>query len=234
MEDSRPEETPRPGNRGRFRAFLATLRLVYLTLLPLAGCAAVRFSGGDIGRGWGLGIAIGLFLYHYLNWALHETEREAPRVPAGGKSAADWVWLLSPLLVLFSVGGSPVAWLVEQTVLETGAFVTAVAILAMRKCASEGREAPWLLAIIVFVLPAAALLLKLGGFWIGRQKGGFGWPDLLFAAAFVLSLASFHTRLRPFVAGDDQLVEPLSSGRRLVFAVVWFCLLLVGGILLGG
>lgn len=186
-----------------------------------------------IGKGWGLGIGIGLFLYHYLLWALYETERltVAPAGFSGG--IARWSWLLSPVLVLAVLGADVTGWMIEQTLLETGAFTGAVACLALRKCAGEGRGAPWFLAILVFVAPAAALLATLGSVWAGRRPGGPSWLDAGFAIALVLSLFLQYRRLFPFVMGGDRLVEPLSDGRRTVFAVVWLAALLVGGIVAG-
>jgi hypothetical protein len=214
--------------------FPETLRFVYLVFLPVAGGAAMKMGGGSVGRGWGLGIGIGLFLYHYLLWALHETDRIVWRFqkPAGGWPR--WSWLLSPLLVFGMVKGEWSTWLIEQTLLEAGAFVVAVGILAMRKCADEGKEAPWFLAIAVFVLPAAALLVKLGSVWLSRREGSPGWSDLAFAVAMGFSLTGHYRRLWPFINGEDQLVEPLSTSTRMVGMVLWFLVLLVGGIVVGG
>lgn len=214
--------------------FPETLRFFYLVFLPVAGGAAMKISGGSIGRGWGLGIGIGLFLYHYLLWALHETDRTVWRFqkPAGGWPR--WSWLLSPLLIFGMVKGEWSTWLIGGLLLEAGAFVVAVGILAMRKCADEGEEASWFLAIAVFVLPAAALLVKLGSVWLSRREGSPGWSDLAFAVAMGLSLTGHYRRLWPFINGEDQLVEPLSTSTRMVVMVVWFFVLLVGGIVMGG
>lgn len=205
-----------------------TLRTLYLAILPLAGCVAARLEGGAIGRGWGFGIAIALFLYHYLLWALHETER------GGGPMWKRWAWLISPLLVLSVLQAGLLPWLVEQTVLESVAFIVAMAALAMRKCLDEGKDAPWFLAIAVFVAPAAAIAVKLGSIWWSRRDAGLAWPDLAFAVAFLLSLGQHHRRLHPFVLGRDQLREPISSPGRTAFIAVWFLLLLVGAMVLGG
>lgn len=209
------------------------LRFFYLVVLPVAGCVAAVASGGAIGRGWCVGIGIGLFLYHYLIWALHETERMELRFRTPGSVWARWSWLIPPLLVLLVVKGEWLNWLIEQTMLETGAFVAAVGILAMRKCAGEGKEAPWFLAIAVFVLPASILLVKLGAIWLSRRGGTPGWLDLAFVLAMGGSLAGHYRRLFPFISGGDQLVEPLSSSRRTVVMVVWFIILLIGALGLG-
>lgn len=210
------------------------LRFFYLVVLPVAGCITAIASGASMGRGWGIGIGIGLFLYHYLIWALHETERIELRFRAPEPVLSRWAWVLSPLLVLFVVKGEWSNWLIEQTLLESGAFIAAVGILAMRKCADEGKEAPWFLAIAVFVLPATALLVKLGSIWLSRREGAPGWFDLAFAAAMGVSLTVHFRRLRPFISGEDQLVEPLSSSPRMVLMAVWFMILFIGAMSLGG
>lgn len=237
-----PKPSPAPSNRDGLAEqpvslpgiFPGTLRFYYLVFLPVAGGAAMKMSGESIGRGWGLGIGIGLFLYHYLLWSLHESDRIVWRFqkPSGGWSR--WSWLLPPLLVFGMVKGEWSTWLIEQTLLESGAFVVAVGILAMRKCADEGKEAPWLLAIAVFVLPAAALLVKLGLVWLSRREGSPGWSDLAFAVAMGFSLNGHYRRLWPFINGEDQLVEPLSTSPRMVVMVLWYLVLLVGGIVVGG
>lgn len=215
------------------RVLPESLRLLYLVVLPVAGCVAAIAAGGSIGRGWGIGIGIGLFLYHYLIWALHETERIELRFRKPEPVWTRWSWLVPPLLVLVAVRGDWSPWLIEQTLLEAGAFVAAVGILAMRKCVDEGKEAPWFLAIAVFVLPASALLFKFGSIWISRREGAPGWPDLAFVVAMGISLTGHCRRLWPFISGGDQLVEPLSSSRRMVVMVVWLILLLMGALGLG-
>ena len=210
-----------------------TLRFLYLVLLPLAGLGVLIFEGGGIGKGWGFGIGIGLFLYHYLLWALHETERvDASRGKSPG-GMARWSWLLSPALVVVALRANWSEWMIEQTMLETGAFVGAVALLALRKCWDEGRDAPWFLATVVFVLPAIALFWKFGGVWIHRRPEGIAWFDAGFAVALVVSLSVHFRRLFPYVLGGGRLVEPLSTGRRTVLAVVWLIGLLAAGIVAG-
>ncbi|MBL9159240.1 MAG: hypothetical protein JNJ70_17290 [Verrucomicrobiales bacterium] len=211
-----------------------TLRFLYLVFLPIAGCSAVIAGGGRIGHGWGFGIAIGLFLYHYLNWALYETDRVGNFGPSEKSLWQRWCWVLPPLLVLATLGGDPVGWLIEQTLLEAGAFVAAMGLLAMMKCKEEGKEAPWFLAIVVFVLPSIALLFKLGAIWLGRRGGSVGGGEVAFAGAWLFSLVAQYRRLRPYVTGRDQLVEPLSTPGRLALTVVWLLGLLIGGIVIGG
>lgn len=225
-----PDIPTRPSSAKTWRtAFPETCRFFYLVFLPIAGCAAARWEGGSIARGWGLGIAIALFIYQYLLWALYKTERITPSVRLWDR----WSWLVAPLLVLAVLRVDVVSWLVEQTLLESVAFLLAVSALAMKKCADEGREAPWLLAIAVFVLPAAAITWKLVESWWRRRENGPGWLDLAFAVALLASLILQYKRLRPFVLGTDQLMEPLSTSRRTVFTAFWFIGLLIGGIVMG-
>lgn len=213
--------------RNRFVDLLSLLRFIYLALLPLAGCAVIQTSGFSIGRGWGFGIAMGLFIYHYLLWALYETEQLDHKLPD-----KIWLQLLSLAIVLFAVRGDWRNWLVEQTILEAGAFTLAVAVLAVWKASAEGRDAPWFL-VLVFVLPAAAILYRLGAFWWMRHGDTpDGW-DLAFAIAAVLSTSAHFGRLKPYIIGHDSLMEPLTSSPRLVFTVVWLILLLVGAMALG-
>ncbi len=179
-------------------------------------------------------MAIALFLYHYLLWALYETERSRERVDPAATTWSRWSWLVPPLLVFTILRADPVSWLVEQTLLESVAFLAAVASLAMGKCASEGRDAPWGLAIGVFVVPASAMALKLSLLWWSRRDSGPDWFDLGLVFAFLVSAALQFRRIRPFVMGGDQLVEPLSSSGRTVFMAVWFIGLLIGGIVIGG
>ncbi len=213
--------------RNRFAELLSLLRFIYLALLPLAGCAVIQTSGFSIGRGWGFGIAMGLFIYHYLLWALYETERLDRKLPD-----KIWLQLLSLAIVLFAVSGDWRNWLVEQTILEAGAFTTAVALLAIRKASREGRDAPWFL-VLVFVLPAAAILYRLGAFWWMRHGDKLDWRDLAFTVAAILSTSAHFGRLKPYIIGHDSLMEPLTSSPRLVFTVVWLILLLVGAMGLG-
>lgn len=233
-EKAADKESPVERGRSSRPPFPETLRFLYLVFLPLAGCLAARWSGGSIGRGWGIGMAIALFLYHYLLWALYETERSPDRTEPATAVWSRWTWLVPPLLVLAILRADPVSWLVEQTLLESVAFLGAVAALAMGKCASEGRSAPWGLAIAVFVVPAAAIAVKLALYWWSRRETGPGWADLGFAAVFLFSAGLQFRRIRPFVMGGDQLVEPLSSPGRTVFMAVWFIGLLIGGIAIGG
>lgn len=213
--------------RNRFSDLLSLLRLLYLALLPLAGCAVIQTSGFSIGRGWGFGIAMGLFIYHYLLWALYETERLDGKLPN-----KIWLQLASLSIVLFSVQGNWREWLVEQTILEAGAFTLAVAILAVWKASAEGRDAPWYLIVLAFVLPAGAILIRLGAFWWMRHHEALDWWDLAFAVAAVLSTCAHLGRLKPYILGRDTLMEPLSSSPRIIFIVVWLILLLVGGLAL--
>ncbi len=214
--------------RNRFADLISLVRLIYLALLPLAGCAVIQTSGFTIGRGWGFGIAMGLFIYHYLLWALYETERLDGKLPN-----KVWLQLASLAIVLFSVQGNWRDWLVEQTILEAGAFTLAVAILAVWKASVEGREAPWFLVVLVFLLPAGAILIRLGAFWWVRHREALDGWDLAFAVAAVLSTSAHFGRLKPYILGHDSLMEPLSSSPRIVFIVVWLIVLLVGGMALG-
>lgn len=228
--------TARPGvvGKGPASSLPETMRFVYLVFLPVAGLVAAVSGGAEIGRGWGFGIAIGLFLYHYLTWALFETEREWIKGSAGGMDWRRWAWVLPPLIVLALSKGDPRHWLIEQTLLEAGAFVAAMGALAMVKCAGEGREAPWLLALAVFVLPSVALLVKLGMIWLERRDGDFGWEGWAFLGAWAMGVAAQYRRLGPFVTGRDQLMEPLTTPGRCALAVVWLFVLLIGGIVVGG
>ncbi len=214
--------------RNRFADLLSLLRLIYLALLPLAGCAVVQTSGFTIGRGWGFGIAMGLFIYHYLLWALYETERLDGKLPT-----RLWPQLASLVIVLFFVQGNWRDWLVEQAILEAGAFTLAVAVLAVWKASKEGREAPWFLVVLVFLLPAGAILYRLGAFWWMRHGDTLDWWDPAFAVAAVLSTSAHFGRLKPYIIGHDSLMEPLSSSPRLVFTVIWLILLLIGAMGLG-
>lgn len=213
--------------RNRFADLLSLLRFIYLAILPLAGCAVIQTSGFAIGRGWGFGIAMGLFIYHYLLWALYETERLDGKLPH-----KLWLQMGSLVIVLFSVQGNWRDWLVEQTILEAGAFTLAVAILAVWKASAEGRKAPWYLVVLVFLLPSAAILFRLGAFWWTRHRDSADWWDLAFAVAAVLSTSAHLGRLKPYVLGHDALMEPLSSQPRLILMVLWLAFLLVGGMAL--
>lgn len=225
---------PREPGPGSASALPETARFLYLVFLPVAGLVAAVSVGAEIGRGWGFGIAIGLFLYHYLTWALFETEREWIRSAAGGTSWRRWTWVLPPLIVLALLRGDPGQWLIEQTLLEAGAFVAAMGALAMVKCADEGKEAPWLLALAVFVLPSVALLVKLGMIWLERREGEFGGEGWVFLGAWMMCVVAQYRRLGPFVTGRDQLMEPLTTPGRCTLAVVWLFALLIGGIVVGG
>jgi hypothetical protein len=210
--------------RNRFAEWLSFLRFIYLALLPIAGCVMIQTSGFVIGQGWGFGIAIGLFIYHYLLWALFETERHNAKLPR-----KLWLQLGSLAIVLVSVQGNWRDWLVEQTILEAGAFTLAVAILAVRKASAEGKQAPWYLVVLVFLLPTGAIIFHLSSFWWTRHRDSPDWWDLAFAIAAVLSTSAHLGRLQPYILGHDSLMEPLSSQLRLIFMVVWLVLLLVGG-----
>jgi hypothetical protein len=48
-----------------------------------------------------------------------------------------------------------------------------------------------------------------------------------------VSLTAHYRRLRPFISGQDQLVEPLSSSPRMVLMAVWFMILFIGAMSLG-
>lgn len=213
--------------RKRLADVLSLLRFIYLALLPIAGCVVIQTSGFAIGRGWGFGIAIGLFIYHYLLWALYETERLDAKFPH-----KLWLQMGSLVIVLCTVQGNWRDWLVEQTILEAGAFTLAVAVLAVWKALQEGRDAPWYLVVLVFLLPSGAILFRLGAFWWTRHRDSLDWWDLAFAVAAVLSSGAHLGRLKPYVLGRNALMEPLSSQPRLIFMVVWLAFLLVGGMAL--
>lgn len=214
--------------RNRFGDILALLRLIYLVLLPLAGCAVIQISGFAIGRGWGFGIAMGLFIYHYLLWALYETERLNAKLPS-----KIGLQLASLVIVLLLVQGNWRDWLVEQMILEAGAFTLTVAILVVLKASEEGREAPWFFVVFVFLLPAGAILYRMGAFWWMRHRDSLDGWDLAFVVAVALSTTAHLGRLKPFILGHDSLMEPLSTTPRLIFTVVWLILLLVGAMGLG-
>ncbi|NNE91022.1 MAG: hypothetical protein HKN23_05195, partial [Verrucomicrobiales bacterium] len=209
------------------KLILPALRLVYALLIPFAAFTILELWGLDIGGWWAMGIACGLFVYHFLQWALFETDRLEIRYGAKG---ADWPFVflaLSILMVGVIVRGDWLVWIVEQFLLEVVAFSAGLALLAIAKAAKEGKEAPWFLVILVFVAPPAAMIWKILPFWMGRHGGDPWWMWVLFWGAFLSGVLGIFLKMKPFAMGDKMLMEPLSSGWKTILAGVWLILLLV-------
>lgn len=203
---------------------LAIARFLYVLVLPVAGCAVLAAKGSHPRGGWILFIVIAIFIYHYLQAALIVTERRS------NPGVKDFFFGIVPvMLVGLSASFAWQNWIVEQMFLEAGAFSLGVALLAMRKGVQEGRQAPWALIVIIFLLPASVLV-----FFAGQalfQVGGLSnhWvKSIAIAVAMIIAVGDTVRRLYPYVIGDDQLAEPIQKGWQMAFAIFWMIALLVG------
>ncbi len=204
------------------------LRFIYAILLPVCGLVMLKWQGLEIGMGRAFAIACGIFVYHYLQWALFETDRTSRN-----RRDRSWIfWLLSIGLVAVLTRGRWQDWPIEQLLLEVVAFSAGIAILGIYKAAGEGKNAPWFLVILVFVAPPVAMIWTLCPFWLSRHLDDSPWTWCGFVIAFVFAVQGFFLRMKPFAMGSDQLSEPLKSGGRVVVAVLWLIILLAGAVAL--
>lgn len=204
------------------------LRFLYAFLAPVAGCAVLRWEGVRWGIWGGLGIAVGIFIYHYLLAALFKTDR---KVFAG--SPAELAWLAgSACLIGFLNEWNWKSWLIEQALLEAGAFGAGIAVLAIVKGFREGvKHAPWFLILLVFVAPPGLLVFHSVSVLLQRHSGtGGGLSWIVLAGAFVLSAIGAYRTMHPFASGDRQLAEPLEKGWQIVLTVIWLIALLAGAV----
>lgn len=203
---------------------LAIARFFYVLVLPLAGCALLAAKGSHVGIGWALLIVVAIFIYHYLQAALIATERRSKR------GVKEFLLGIAPvILVGLSASFAWRDWIVEQMFLEACAFSLGVAFIAVGKGIREGRNAPWAAIVVVFLLPALALVSLAGRTVFQTTDALFYWGGAaVLAVAMVIAVVDTVRRLYPYVLGDEQLDEPIQRNWQVVFAGVWMLGLLVG------
>lgn len=204
-------------------AALSIVRLAFHFLVPVAGCVLIQFNGGTYGPWTAVGMSIGLFVYAYLQWGFVATESSSPEKKHNG------VWILiSVVLVGLLVRGNWKDWIIEQTLLEAVAFGVGLAILVLYKAGKEQAsksKPPWLLLLLIFILPVVLLIWKILPVWIDRYSDG-SFPEwALFGAAFLFSAWAAFSSMKPFAIGDDTMSEPLDRSWKLVFMVIWLLVL---------
>lgn len=208
------------------RIVLARLRVVYLAVLPVAGVLFLSREGWRI-PGWlAVFTAIGIFVAGFLQAALIRTEFHGSR-----SRPATIRWAVIVVLVGVAVAFDWRRWIMEQFLLEIASFSVAVALIALRKAAEEGGivHGPWLVVLIVFVLPAAGIVTVCVR---GLSSVSPSFPDsvlsLALGGAFLLAVFDGVQRLRPYTLGGRQLREPFAGGPMTVFVAGWLIILLVG------
>ncbi len=206
------------------RRFLAPLQLAYHFIVPIAGCILVQMDGPRFGPWGALGIAIGLFVYSYLQWALVATERLS-----GGASRIWILQLVGIVLIGVLVRANWKDWIIEQMFLEAVSFSLGIAVLALYKAGKEQHEKmkpPWFLIILVFCLPAGLLVWYILPAWLHRHSEAPTWEWLVFGLAFLIGVGTAFRTMKPFAMADDHLVEPLDRGWKIGFIAVWLIFLL--------
>ena len=203
---------------------LAISRLLYVLILPVAGCVLLAEKGAHLKVGWVLLIVLAIFIYHYLQCALIVTEKnEKPSVKGL------LLGVVPIILVGLSASFSWKVWIIEQMFLEAGTFSLGVALIAVKKGIREGREAPWGAVVIVFLLPALTLVYFAGSAVLRMSEKTFGEAGPVFLiAALAVAVSDTVRRLYPYVLGSEQLSEPIQKGWQMVFTVVWLLGLLIG------
>lgn len=169
-------------------------------------------------------IVFGIFIFDYLQAALISTEAFR------GIHRFDLFRAIAPIAIVGLVSGFAWReWIIEQTLLEAGAFSVMIAVMALVKASQEGSSAPWVVVLIVFVAPAIGIVwlavAALLHFGAGRESI---WPWIGLAIAFGISVWDGWRRMYPFALGTDQLSEPVGGGIATVLVAIWFVALLVG------
>lgn len=203
---------------------LAIARFLYVLVLPLAGCVVLAAKGSHVGIAWALLIVIAIFIYHYLQAAVIVTERKSKY------GVKDFFLGITPvLLVGLSASFAWRDWIVEQMFLEAGAFSLGVAIIAMGKGIRERGGAPWVVILVVFLLPALGLVFLAGRTLFRVNDQSFRWASAaVLVVAMIVAVVDTVRRLHPYVLGDEQLAEPIQRNWQMVFAAVWLIGLFVG------
>jgi hypothetical protein len=202
---------------------MSWFRLIYVLVLPIAACILLSQEGMRIGIGWAFAAGLGIFLYDYVQAALIVTER---RKKLGALAIAQ---AIAPIaLVGWASGFGWKEWIVEQMLLEAGAFSLGMGIVAIRKGWQEGKSAPWLVILLVFLLPAIGICVVAGKALFRYGGEGEIFAMALLGGAFLIALIDAVRRISPYALGKDQLEEPIGSGVSLVLVVVLLFALLIG------
>ncbi|MDF1826413.1 MAG: hypothetical protein P1U68_17340 [Verrucomicrobiales bacterium] len=210
------------GERLRKRFYLA-----YLLILPPAAVWILYEQGWRVSAWIAIFAAIAIFMTIYLRAALFATLSED-----GGDEKGEW---LRTGGVIALVGISALfdwrRWIAEQLLLEVAAFSAAIALIALRKAASEGGlvKGPWMMVLVMFVLPAAGLIAICVKALLHSAGDSWSYPMALpLLLAFGIAAFDAARKLGPYTLGNKQLSEPVEGGVALVLLVIWFVALLIG------
>lgn len=201
---------------------MALIRFAYAIVLPFAGFLLLRSEGWRVPPVAAVGIAFGIYLYHYLQWALCETFRSGDIETDRARTSLRHLPVLASVIFTgLLVEGSWRDWLIEQLLLEFVAFSAGLGLLAIYKAAREGKDAPWFLVILVFAAPAGVLVWKILPAWASRHTGASLMTWIWFTAAFLSGVVGVFFQMKPFAMGHGLLAEPLNRRWKMILACLW-------------